>query len=163
MKRTLIALMALSMLSVGVAQAAEKRPISNFLNKLEAAEEQTYKKLEANKKEAEMRQKQREEAKAQREEQWKKQQEEEARAKAMEIETRYKEYRQYVHEGDSLTVLGNSSGGDDYEQFYLSAVGRYDAFLVFLALIAEQAFGRSRDYAHLYAITPQQGCACNKC
>ena len=47
----------------------------------------------------------------------------------MEIETRYKEYRQYVHEGDSLTVLGNSSGGDDYEQFYLSAVGRYDAAL----------------------------------
>ena len=59
----------------------------------------------------------------------KKQQEEEARAKAMEIETRYKEYRQYVHEGDSLTVLGNHSGGDDYEQFYLSAVGRYDAAL----------------------------------
>ena len=59
----------------------------------------------------------------------KKQQEEEARAKAMEIETRYKEYRQYVHEGDSLTVLGNNSGGDDYEQFYLSAVGRYDAAL----------------------------------
>ena len=41
MKRTLIALMALSMLSAGVAQAAENRPISNFLNKLEAAEEST--------------------------------------------------------------------------------------------------------------------------
>ena len=25
--------------------------------------------------------------------------------------------------------MGNSSGGDDYEQFYLSAVGRYDAAL----------------------------------
>ena len=49
----------------------------------------------------------------------KKQQEEEARAKAMEIETRYQEYCQYVHEGDSLTVLGNNSGGDDYEQFDL--------------------------------------------
>ena len=39
MKKTLIALMALSMLSIGAAQAAEKRPVSNFLNKLEAKEE----------------------------------------------------------------------------------------------------------------------------
>ena len=34
MKKTLIALMALSMLSIGVAQAAEKRPVSSFLIQL---------------------------------------------------------------------------------------------------------------------------------
>ena len=58
-----------------------------------------------------------------------KQKEEEAEAKAMEIEARYNEYLQYIHAGDSLTDLGNKSQGGDYEQFYLGAVGRYDAAL----------------------------------
>ena len=58
-----------------------------------------------------------------------KQKEEEAEAKAMEIEARYNEYLQYLHAGDSLVDLGNNSQGGDYEQFYLGAVGRYDAAL----------------------------------
>ena len=57
------------------------------------------------------------------------QEKEEAKAKAMEIEARYNEYLQYIHTGDSLTNLGNKSQGGDYEQFYLGAVGRYDAAL----------------------------------
>lgn len=57
------------------------------------------------------------------------QEKEEAKAKAMEIEARYNEYLQYIHAGDSLTNLGNKSQGGDYEQFYLGAVGRYDAAL----------------------------------
>ena len=57
------------------------------------------------------------------------QEKEEAKAKAMEIEARYNEYLQYIHTGDSLTSLGNKSQGGDYEQFYLGAVGRYDAAL----------------------------------
>lgn len=96
MKKTLIALMALSMLSVGVAQATEKRPVSNFLNKLEAKEEAAYKKMEANKKEAEARQKQREEAKQQRQEALKKQQEEaKARQEAREkkLETKKQQWK----------------------------------------------------------------------
>ncbi len=47
----------------------------------------------------------------------------------MEIEARYNEYLQYLHAGDSLVDLGNNSQGGDYEQFYLGAVGRYDAAL----------------------------------
>ena len=57
------------------------------------------------------------------------QEKEEVKAKAMEIEARYNEYLQYIHTGDSLTNLGNKSQGGDYEQFYLGAVGRYDAAL----------------------------------
>ncbi|MCS3051586.1 serine/threonine protein kinase [Parabacteroides johnsonii] len=57
------------------------------------------------------------------------QEKEEVKAKAMEIEARYNEYLQYIHAGDSLTNLGNKSQGGDYEQFYLGAVGRYDAAL----------------------------------
>lgn len=57
------------------------------------------------------------------------QEEEEAKAKAMEIEARYNEYLQYIHTGDSLADLGSKSQGGDYEQFYLGAVGRYDAAL----------------------------------
>ena len=55
--------------------------------------------------------------------------EEEAISKAMEIEARYNEYRQYIVAGDSLANLGNKSQGGDYELFYLGAVGRYDAAL----------------------------------
>lgn len=89
MKKSLIALMAMSMLSIGVAQAAETNSVSNFFNKLESAEESTYNKLEASKQEAQAKQKQREEAKQQRQEALKKQQEEakarqEARQKKLE-------------------------------------------------------------------------------
>lgn len=58
-----------------------------------------------------------------------KQKEEEATSKAMEIEARYNEYRQYILAGDSLANLGNESQGGDYELFYLAAIGRYDAAL----------------------------------
>lgn len=58
-----------------------------------------------------------------------KQKEEEAASKAMEIEARYNEYRQYILVGDSLANLGNESQGGDYELFYLAAIGRYDAAL----------------------------------
>lgn len=54
---------------------------------------------------------------------------EEAEAKRMEIESRYAEYLQYVHDGDSLMNLGNQSQGEGYEQYYLGASGRYDAAL----------------------------------
>lgn len=96
MKKTLIAMLALSFLSVGVAQAAEKRPVSNFLNKLEAKEEAAYKKIEADKKAAEARQKEREEARLKQQEAWKKQQEEakakrEAREKR--IETKKQQWK----------------------------------------------------------------------
>lgn len=56
-----------------------------------------------------------------------KQKAEEVEAKTMEIESRYAEYLQYIHDGDSLVNLGNGSQGDDYELFYLGAIGRYEA------------------------------------
>ncbi|MBS6603852.1 MAG: hypothetical protein KH301_08885 [Brachyspira sp.] len=76
MKKTLIALMALSMLSIGVAQAAEKRPVSSFLNQLEAKEEAAYKKIEADKKAAEARKKERAEQQKAQQEAWEKQKKE---------------------------------------------------------------------------------------
>ncbi len=96
MKKTIVALMAFSMLSVGIAQAAEQRPVSNFLNKLEAKEEATYKKLEANKQEAEARKKERaEQQKAQQEALKKQQAEAKARQEARQkkIETKKQQWK----------------------------------------------------------------------
>ncbi|HIS37806.1 TPA: hypothetical protein IAC10_14475 [Candidatus Scatousia excrementigallinarum] len=96
MKKTLIALMALSMLSIGAAQAAEKRPVSNFLNKLEAKEEAAYKKIEADKKAAEARKKERAEQQKARQEALEKQKKEaqaQREARQKKIETKKQQWK----------------------------------------------------------------------
>ena len=88
--------MAMSILSIGAAQAAEKRPVSNFLNQIEAKEDAAYKKIEADKKAAEARKKQREEAKAKQQAALKKQQQEakaKQEARQKKIETKKKQWK----------------------------------------------------------------------
>lgn len=99
MKKTLVALMAMSILSIGAVQAAETRPVSNLLNKIEAKEDAAYKKIEADKKAAEARKKEREEKqKAQQAALKKQQQEAKARQEARnkKIETKKKQWKELL-------------------------------------------------------------------